>query len=1630
MKNRREWKRRMGQGFSMFLVICMLLTTQSFGVLAETVSENTAKETAKKEWAEEDTAEKQVQENLPDENAVQEEQPQTADESKTAKTQEAEETAEGASASPANPVHHCTKKDDGSDTTDWSYIYFGSYPQSEVTDAATIAAIDRAIAAGNSTGDTGDDVWVNGIKYRRIAKTDTNYSGYFGDSTYRYFKWERIKWRVLQNNGTDLFVMADMALDCKCYNDEYVDVTWETSTLRKWLNDSFLKTAFSNAEQGAILNTTVVNDDNAEYGTEGGNNTTDKVYLLSIAEATSESYGFCNDYSTYSVSRRLTTSDYANARGAWQDYAGNTWWWLRSPGYDSDNAAEVYSHGYVDRFGINVNNNLDGVATALHLNLSSDLWYVADDGTSGAGGSAGGGSGVISSIQSPTANIPGGSYSTLQKVSLYTPTAGAQIYYTIDGTTPSKSNGTKFTGPIAIGDTLTLKAVAVKDGMPDSDVMVETYDFSGSTAKEVNICPITLGEDQNADVDNDSVTRFFPGNFSCSVANLPITASQTVNPDGSYKLKIAIGVGKADWLDKESRWSKYKKNIDNLEKASDKTKRMTGLLEAFGGETISCVKINKFKKLPELSALGYYELEVDKNGNVVRNTGMLQADAKWKASMDWQFITPIGPLYLTLEGSGKVTGKIGASYEIKNNNIADGEWKKNGSLTLTPGISLEGGYGVAKVATVGAKGSASVPIQIIPASKADFEAKASVHVYVIFVFDYTYDLATYKTNLWDTTDKNKSADSVSQETSADYMQINTDNLKPIDRSYTQYTSQWNGSGKSQNASSGDVVAENVSAETQTQPSDWSELVLQTGVMPNTLPIIRQCGEDMVMVFQATDMNRNTLDSSVLMYSVYHDNTWSQPVAVWDNGTCDMYADLQTVGEDLYLVWQKENATITSSGEDGTDALSEMAEKSEIAIAKYNQTTMQFEDTKFITSDNNTDMMPKLAAAGDKVTAVWVRNTDQNFMQDSGSNQIVYSVLEDGTWSSETVLCETTSGIDEILPYYTDGALYTAYITDLSQENNTNKVYVVTGGAKSTAVSEGTTLASKLQYMDGSLYYYEENALKEYSMQTAALAAATPEDVVIGSNAVIHKNGEKTAILWSNPDQTTCTSVVYSSVKTEDGFSQPVALYETTSSIKYLDGVLEEDGSWELLMNTLSSTDDLHSLVYASMEETPEVEVETITVDDAAKEGEATPISYMVTNTSEETITTLVMSIKDESGIDKQITIPVSIAPGETVYDTENVDLSDVADTTLAEITILADGQIDTGNNTVQTSIAQTDLVLDTIMTESDEDVCIVATVSNKSCIPADATLNLYGNVEQTEVLETVPLGEITSTTSASHTFYVKKSEIAMNENEAAYLPVVVTSDKEDVNMDNNMHIEVTYASLENTDDPGNTDAPGNTDDSGSTDDSGNAGGTTPMPPSSGITSGTGTGSDAGTKTDTPSQSIKVKKLTITAPSAKLAAGKKVKLGLKVSPSNAANKTVKWKVSNKKYASIDKNGKLTLKKAGIGKTITVTATAKDGSKKKATYKIKIMKHAVKSIKLKASSKTVKAGKSVKVKATVKTTGKSANKKLKWTTSNKKYATVTSSGKVKTKKAGKGKTVTITATAMDGSNKKAKIKIKIK
>ena len=156
---------------------------------------------------------------------------------------------------------------------------------------------------------------------------------------------EDIDWSVLAKEGDRLLLISKYALDSKHYNSIWTDVTWETCSLRQWLNGTFLNDAFSAEEQALIQDTYVSADANPKYDTKPGNATTDKVFLLSVNEA--EMY-FDSD-----ESRKCIPTNYAKANGAYTDSndtkngVPTCWWWLRSSVFIQDIAAVVDNDGSV-----------------------------------------------------------------------------------------------------------------------------------------------------------------------------------------------------------------------------------------------------------------------------------------------------------------------------------------------------------------------------------------------------------------------------------------------------------------------------------------------------------------------------------------------------------------------------------------------------------------------------------------------------------------------------------------------------------------------------------------------------------------------------------------------------------------------------------------------------------------------------------------------------------------------------------------------------------------------------------------------------------------------------------------------------------------------------------------------------------------------------------------------------------------------------------------------------------------------------------------------------------------------------------------------------------------------------------
>lgn len=303
-----------------------------------------------------------------------------------------------------------------------SKIEFGSYPQSEVTDADEVAKLEADSenylwvsykyysGTGNSTDgemEPGDfmlykDFYSGGEMFRAVTFSEyrpgtggglkgdvfsnQKDNDYHPNNVY-YFKYEPLTWRVLDPD--EGYIMCDNIIDSQSYQNFVIrkddklynskDCTnyvsdWETCSLRQWLNKTFYNTAFSREEK-MLIGTTFL-ENNSPDGTWFGTDTGDKIFILSFDDVINSAYGFDSSKSEFDEARKLKGTDYSKCQGVYISQ-GYPHWWLRTPG----NAEAVYlvsSYGWA-ALGQGVYGTGVGVVPALKLNPKAvDVSVVYD----------------------------------------------------------------------------------------------------------------------------------------------------------------------------------------------------------------------------------------------------------------------------------------------------------------------------------------------------------------------------------------------------------------------------------------------------------------------------------------------------------------------------------------------------------------------------------------------------------------------------------------------------------------------------------------------------------------------------------------------------------------------------------------------------------------------------------------------------------------------------------------------------------------------------------------------------------------------------------------------------------------------------------------------------------------------------------------------------------------------------------------------------------------------------------------------------------------------------------------------------------------------------------------------------
>ena len=156
-------------------------------------------------------------------------------------------------------------------------------------------------------------------------------------------------WLVLDVQDNKALIITENVIFNRIYHHTLADVTWETSDIRRYLNYDFLS-RFNLHDQNRIAATTVRNDDNQWLGSPGGNNTPDRIFLLSIEEVV-RYFGDSGQLDNRPTNVWLISDEHDVARIA-RDLRGSaSWWWLRSPGVVPSRAASVGRDGELNMQG-------------------------------------------------------------------------------------------------------------------------------------------------------------------------------------------------------------------------------------------------------------------------------------------------------------------------------------------------------------------------------------------------------------------------------------------------------------------------------------------------------------------------------------------------------------------------------------------------------------------------------------------------------------------------------------------------------------------------------------------------------------------------------------------------------------------------------------------------------------------------------------------------------------------------------------------------------------------------------------------------------------------------------------------------------------------------------------------------------------------------------------------------------------------------------------------------------------------------------------------------------------------------------------------------------------------------------
>lgn len=847
---------------------------------------------------------------------------------------------------------------------------------------------------------------------------------------------------------------------------------------------------------------------------------------------------------------------------------------------------------------------------------------------------------------------------------------------------------------------------------------------------------------------------------------------------------VKFGIGITDAAKLKKNWNDFTQKIDEVKENVKSVKNLKKYMKAFGGKSGSFTIKREWE--PELNVFGYGEGVLDEYGNITNIKGYILLDAGGKYTYNQQFVVGPVPVYFEIGGGLNLEYEGGLSKILRE----EGSISINSKLTITPEFTIGGGVGIVGAISVGAVGKAELPILLdFPQhyTQAKLVGSMSLKASALFIFKAEKEIAKGEWVIYENYKNNKlnSLQSIMEE---EFDITDSKIYKKESRDYLDKTTKWN--------------ASNRNIALMSFGFDDSEFqVLQRWILPNTIPQIIELEDGrLIMVFQSDNANRDDNNRTTLMYSIYNNGTWNEPKAVWDNGAPDFYSTLKKQGKDVYLVWQKASKPLDDQeGMDISQQMSNVASLCEIAYAKWDDTTDSFIDTSYVTNNDTIDMLPTLSISHDEVQLVWLNNSDNSLLGDSGVNTIMTATKAENAWTTSEKILNSTKPIVNLEAHNYESDLYISYVVDLDNDLNTNEdkeVFLYTNTEEIQLTNNGLEdLVPRFQ--NNNLYWYSNGNIQTYNLSSKVIGKLFDKQTSVNASYKLIENANgKTSVVWILNKDINKTAI-NASLKTDSGWSNEFELLFRNDTIQYSDTVLDESGNWKFIINT-TDFDDIEepsSLVFGILEPKNETRLNAVYASDFERVNNIQPFEFDIENLGESKVSLLEVEVLNEldgASLFKE-EISCSIEPGEisTLY--LDILLPEITKENKYIVNVMGINETKNEDNSKLISLGYADVSIDVTRYDQGDKILVVAQIKNNTNTPTNVAISVVEDDIEGIVLDVKNLGAIDSRSDIVYTYFIDKDKIEFKGSDTKVYYFNIESTEKDIIESNNSALVVVDA---------------------------------------------------------------------------------------------------------------------------------------------------------------------------------------------------------------------------------------------